>query len=323
MIVIQGKVALEGYAENDLDGEVILGFSDTGLATPSLIRAWLKKFNETSFQISPSFKESKLEEWFDVERSDMPGTTRRRPGRPAVYRMLLFDGYFSHLELPFVEFCEEYDIIPFCFPPHLTHLVQPLDVSVFGVFKHHHKVCIQDKVRTGDLDFSVFDFLSAFETFHKETFTYHTVLNGWKATGLDPRHVNSSVIIARLGDFLERKRAEEARRERGAGEPPSPPPRLQNVESSINSISKIQERYQELLSSPSRQGLVEASVHLRKAVMIEKHLENHEAAATRRLNERKSRRQVKPLTGHIKISQIRAISEARDAEDQQKLLRQQ
>jgi hypothetical protein len=39
MIVIQGKVALEGYAENDLDGEVILGFSDTGLATPSLIRA--------------------------------------------------------------------------------------------------------------------------------------------------------------------------------------------------------------------------------------------------------------------------------------------
>jgi DDE superfamily endonuclease len=112
-----------------------------------------------------------------------------------------------HLELPFVEYCEEYDIIPFCFPPHLTHLVQPLDVSVFGVFKHHHKVCIQDKVRTGDLDFSVFDFLSAFETFHKETFTYHTVLNGWKATGLDPRHVNSSVIIARLGDFLERKRA--------------------------------------------------------------------------------------------------------------------
>ncbi|KAN0067674.1 hypothetical protein V8E54_014239 [Elaphomyces granulatus] len=57
--------------------------------------------------------------------------------------------------------------------------------------------------------------------------------------------------------------------------------------------------------------------------MIEKHLENHEAAATRRLNERKSRRQVKPLTGYIKVSQIRAIAEARDAEDQQKLLRQQ
>jgi len=82
-------------------------------------------------------------------------------------------------------------------PPHLTHLIQPLDVSVFSVFKHHHKVCTQDKVRTGDLDFSVFDFLSAFQRFHKETFTYSTLLNGWKVTGLDSKHVNSSVIIAR------------------------------------------------------------------------------------------------------------------------------
>lgn len=51
MVVIQGKVALEGYGQNDLDGEVILGFSDTGLATPPPIRAWLNKFNETSFQL--------------------------------------------------------------------------------------------------------------------------------------------------------------------------------------------------------------------------------------------------------------------------------
>ncbi|KAN0084935.1 hypothetical protein V8E54_001402 [Elaphomyces granulatus] len=56
--------------------------------------------------------------------------------------------------------------------------------------------------------------------------------------------------------------------------------------------------------------------------MIEKHLENHEATAARKLNERKSRRQVKPLTGHIEVSQIRGIAEARDVEDQQKLLRQ-
>jgi DDE superfamily endonuclease len=322
MVVIQGKVALEGYAQNDLDGEVILGFSDTGLATSPLIRAWLNRFNETSFQLSPSFKGFKLEEWFDLERSDMPGVSRRYPGRPPVYRMLLYDGYFSHLELPFVEFCEEYEIIPFCFPPHLTHLIQPLDVSVFSVFKHHHRVCIQDKVRTGDLDFSVFDFLSAFQTFHKETFTYHTLLNGWKATGLDPKHVNSSVIISRLGDFLEREKA-QAQREREVREPVTPPPRLRNVESSINAISGIKEKYQGLMSSPSRQGLVDASVHLRKAVMIEKQLENHEAAAARRLNERKSRRQVKPMTGHIKVSQLRAIAEARDAEDKKKLLRRQ
>jgi len=32
MIVIQGKVALEGYAENDLDGEVMAGGGDEPVA---------------------------------------------------------------------------------------------------------------------------------------------------------------------------------------------------------------------------------------------------------------------------------------------------
>jgi len=66
MIVIQGKVALESYAENDLDGEVILGFSDTGLATPSLIRAWLKKHISNYRHISrnPSLRNGSM--WKEV-----------------------------------------------------------------------------------------------------------------------------------------------------------------------------------------------------------------------------------------------------------------
>ena len=152
-----------------------------------LIQAWLRKFNAKSFELSPSFRGFKLEEWFDTERNGMPGTTRRQPERPAIYRMLLSDGYFSHLELPFIEFCAEYEIIPFCFPPHLTHLIQPLDVSVFGVFKHQHKISIENNVRHGNLDFSLFDFLEVFQSFHRESFSYHTILSGWRATGLDPK----------------------------------------------------------------------------------------------------------------------------------------
>jgi len=321
MIVAQGKVVLEGYAQNDLDGEAILGFSDTGLATPALIQAWLRKFNAKSFELSPSFRGFKLEEWFDTERNGMPGTTRRQPERPAIYRMLLSDGYFSHLELPFIEFCAEYEIIPFCFPPHLTHLIQPLDVSVFGVFKHQHKISIENNVRHGNLDFSLFDFLEVFQSFHRESFSYHTILSGWRATGLDPKHINSSMVVSRLGSFLGRQK--EKKGEMPVVEPPETPPRVQGVATAINGLTALRDKYGTLLSSPSRHVLEQTSVHLNRSLVMDRTLEAYEKSATERLNRRKSRRQVKTPTGHIELSQIREKIEARDAEERRKLMRQQ
>jgi hypothetical protein len=247
MIVAQGKVVLEGYAQNDLDGEAILGFSDTGLATPALIQAWLRKFNAKSFELSPSFRGFKLEEWFDTERNGMPGTTRRQPGRPAIYRMLLSDGYFSHLELPFIEFCAEYEIIPFCFPPHLTHLIQPLDVSVFEVFKHKHKISIENNVRHGNLDFSLFDFLEVFQSFHRESFSYHTILSGWRATGLDPKHISSSMVVGRLGSFLGRQK--EKKGEMPVVEPPESLPRVQGVATAINGLRQVWNPFEQPFST--------------------------------------------------------------------------
>ena len=45
--------------------------------------------------------------------------------------LLLIDGHKSHMGLELVDLCRENSIILFCLPPHTTHALQPLDVSVF------------------------------------------------------------------------------------------------------------------------------------------------------------------------------------------------
>jgi DDE superfamily endonuclease len=60
-------------------------------------------------------------------------------------RLLLCDGYNSHLEYEFVEYCWQEGIIPFAFIPHTTHLAQPLDVKVFQSLKHYHNEAIDEQ----------------------------------------------------------------------------------------------------------------------------------------------------------------------------------
>ena len=54
------------------------------------------------------------------------------PQRPV---MLLIDGHKSHMTLDAIDLCRSNDVILFCLPPHTTHALQPLDVSVFKSLK--------------------------------------------------------------------------------------------------------------------------------------------------------------------------------------------
>ena len=56
------------------------------------------------------------------------------PQRPL---LLLIDGHKSHMGLELVDLCRENNVILFCLPPHTTHALQPLDVSVFKSLKDH------------------------------------------------------------------------------------------------------------------------------------------------------------------------------------------
>ena len=46
------------------------------------------------------------------------------------------------------------NILPFRSPPHITHLLQPLDVVCFQPLKHYHAQAVDNVVQTGDAEFT-------------------------------------------------------------------------------------------------------------------------------------------------------------------------
>ena len=49
--------------------------------------------------------------------------------------ILFLDGHTSHINLATAVFCRENNIILYCLPLHASHLMQPLDVAVYGPLK--------------------------------------------------------------------------------------------------------------------------------------------------------------------------------------------
>ena len=73
--------------------------------------------------------------WIDAELFEQwfPHFIRYAPSaRPL---LLLLDGHSSHYQLSLVQKAAENGVIIFCLPPHTTHLIQPLDKTVFGPLK--------------------------------------------------------------------------------------------------------------------------------------------------------------------------------------------
>ena len=55
------------------------------------------------------------------------------------YRLLIVDGHASNISTEFIKFCNEKKIILLCLPPHTTHILEPLDVSVFGPLSREYR----------------------------------------------------------------------------------------------------------------------------------------------------------------------------------------
>jgi len=96
----------------------------------------------------------------------------------------------------FIAFCDLNKIIPFCLPPHSTHLIQPLDVVVFQTLKHFHAEAIDSATRTDCSDFNKIEFLSALCLIRQQAFKETTILSAFRKTELIPW--NPDAVLSRL-----------------------------------------------------------------------------------------------------------------------------
>ena len=62
--------------------------------------------------------------------------------------LLLFDGNLMNISLSVIKRAMEERIIIIKFPPHVTDVLQPLDVASFGPFKRLWEVLLQERVNT-------------------------------------------------------------------------------------------------------------------------------------------------------------------------------
>jgi len=186
MMILPSILHQDWYTKTDLEDDVLVAVSETGYANDELCLDWLYYFERYS--------------------------ARRQVGGS---RLLLLDGYGSHCTMEFITFCDDHKIIPFCMPPHSTHLLQPLDMVVFQPYKHYHAEAVDNATRTGCSDFNKLEFLAAITSIRRQAFKPSTIISAFQTTGLIP--YNPEIVLERLQE-------NNAERERTPS--PSPPEQL-------------------------------------------------------------------------------------------------
>ncbi|XP_022127680.1 uncharacterized protein LOC111001920 [Pieris rapae] len=58
--------------------------------------------------------------------------------------LLLLDNHESHISVDVLDFCKEVGIVLMTFPPHCSHKLQPLDLTVYGPLKNYYNKALTD-----------------------------------------------------------------------------------------------------------------------------------------------------------------------------------
>ena len=130
MLMLCGIPILEKWAEEkDLDEDILLATSPKEYSIDELALQWLEHFEIHS-----------------------------QKSQVRIWRLLILDGYGSHLTYEFYEYAQNHHIELFRLPPLSTHRTQLLDVGCFQPFKRYHEKAIDSDIRSGGGDFGKLEF---------------------------------------------------------------------------------------------------------------------------------------------------------------------
>ena len=110
-------------------------------------------------------------------------------------RLLVMDGHVSHLTYDFLQFCLDHNIFPLVIPSHTSHILQPLDVGLFGPYAKKYSKALDDYVlanRFGDF-ISKPDFFPILHQCRADVFTVKNIQSAFEATGIHPFDMNRVV----------------------------------------------------------------------------------------------------------------------------------
>jgi hypothetical protein len=100
-----------------------------------------------------------------------------RPQSQRGKRLLLLDGCESHFTKDIFQKAEVTGVILYPFPPHLTHILQPLDVGIFSAYKHWHQEILQREIADGATDFNKADFMFHLQEVRRKSTKKSTIIS--------------------------------------------------------------------------------------------------------------------------------------------------
>jgi hypothetical protein len=100
--------------------------------------------------------------------------------------------------MKFLDWCEKHKTLLAVYPPHSTHRLQPLDVSVFAHLATYYSQALDDSIRKseGRTSISKRDFFSLLWSAFEQAFTKKNMASAWSSTGIwpfDPQKVLKSL----------------------------------------------------------------------------------------------------------------------------------
>lgn len=125
--------------------------------------------------------------------------------------ILLLDNHSSHLSCKVLDLCKESGVIMVSFPPHCSHKLQPLDLTVFGPFK---KCCSSGvsawlKSNPGNT-ITIFDLPEIIEHAFLNAVNPKNIVSGFKAAGIFPLNPNIFVDSDFASSFVTDRPAGES-----------------------------------------------------------------------------------------------------------------
>ena len=105
-------------------------------------------------------------------------------------RLLICDGYYSHISAKFVAHCIENNICLFLLLPHSSHLLQPLDVGIFSPLKTAVSADLDRLIRVGIARLEKVEWVESYIRARPNAFTEKNIRAGWRHSGLAPTNRN-------------------------------------------------------------------------------------------------------------------------------------
>ena len=107
--------------------------------------------------------------------------------------ILVMDNHESHVTLQTIDTARENGLIILSFPPHCSHRMQPLDVSIYGPFKRYFNTACNDWMMTNPgRALTIYDIGTLSGQAYDRAFIPANVTAGFKRTGIYP--VNRNVF---------------------------------------------------------------------------------------------------------------------------------